>query len=220
MPLSTRIREDHMQRIIQTLLFIALSTAAASLSQAATIRVGTSYSDVYTRWSEYNGAYQRNYYEEEWLMVGAFIDQRFSLGTNNQGLFVAWNAELWPGLSYENWRDDGGFAFGVRPGFSLGYEGSLEDLHISTALNGGLTWTFGSGDDGNNAPYRELFSTSIAAANIEIGVEWKLRALPVKAVGLGYRIGLFGVAWTDNWINNDPDNEDWFDQSFRAFVRL
>ena len=80
-------------------------------------------------------------------MVGAFIDQRFSLGTNNQGLFVAWNAELWPGLSYKNWRDDGGFAFGVRPGFSLGYEGSLEDLHISAALNGGLTWTFGTGDD-------------------------------------------------------------------------
>ena len=44
--------------------------------------------------------------------------------------------------------------------------------------------------------------------------------MPVKAVGLGYRIALFGVAWTDNWINNDPDNEDWFDQSFRAFVRL
>ena len=114
------------------------------MSQAATIRVGTSYSEVYTRWSEYNGAYQRNYYEEEWLMVGAFIDQRFSLGTNNQGLFVAWNAELWPGISYKNWRDDGGFAFGVRPGFSLGYEGSLEDLHISAALNGGLTWTLGT----------------------------------------------------------------------------
>ena len=70
-------------------------------------------------------------------MVGAFIDQRFSLGTNNQGLFVAWNAELWP-ASYKNWRDDGGFAFGVRPGFSLGYEGSLEDrisLPHSTAAH-------------------------------------------------------------------------------------
>ena len=59
MPRLARIREDSMHRIIQTLLFIALSAAAASVSQAATIRVGTSYSDVYTRWSEYNGAYQR-----------------------------------------------------------------------------------------------------------------------------------------------------------------
>ena len=38
-----------MHKTIQTLLFIALSAAAASVSQAATIRVGTSYSDVFTR---------------------------------------------------------------------------------------------------------------------------------------------------------------------------
>ena len=75
-------------------------------------------------------------------MVGAFIDQCL-LGSNHQGLFAAWNAELWPGLVQELARGDGGFAFGVRPGLSLGHEGSLEDLHISAALNGGLTWTLG-----------------------------------------------------------------------------
>ena len=52
-------------------------------------------------------------------MVGAFIDQRFSLGTNNQGLFVAGTRSFGQDL-LQNWRDDGGFAFGVRPGFSLG----------------------------------------------------------------------------------------------------
>ena len=209
-----------MNRIPSFLALMTLVFFVSSQGHAASIRTGATYADVYTRWSEYNGAYQRNYYEEEWAMAGAFVELRFSLGPQNEGLYFGWDAEFWPGMSYTNWRDDGGFAFGVRPGVSLGYEGSIESLHVAAALNGGLTWTLGTGSDDNNEPYRELFSTSIAAANLQISVEWKLKASSVSAVGLGYRIGLFGVAWTDNWIKNDPDNEGWFDQSFRLYVTL
>ena len=209
-----------MQPIRYLSIMLFCVGAIADSAQAASLRVGASYADVFTYWSEYNGTSSRLRYEEEWTMTGAYIEQRFSLGPEAEGLFFGWDAEIWPGLSYTNWRDDGGFAFGIRPGVSLGYEGSIESVHVAVALNGGLTWTLGTGSDDNEEPYRELFSTSIAAANLQIAVEWKLRAATVNAIGFGYRIGLFGVAWTDNWIKEDPDNEDWFDHSFRIYVTL
>lgn len=209
-----------MNRFSIVVFSLTLLALGAPLSHASSLRIGASYADVYTSWSEYNGTSYRLRYEEEWMMTGAFIEQRFSLGHQNEGLYVGWDAEIWPGLSYTSYRDDSGFAFGLRPGVSLGYEGSIESLHVAAALNGGLTWTLGTGSEENNEPYRELFSTSIASVSIQIAVEWKLRSAAFSALGLGYRIGLFGPAWTDNWIKNDPDNENWFDHSFRAYVRL
>ena len=210
-----------MTRTIRLIGLLALLLALPTLAHASSFRMGASYADVYTRWSEYNGSSQRNYYEEEWLMAGAYLSQRFTLQPSQRdGLFAAWELDVWPGLSYKNWRDDGGMAFGIRPGLNFGYEGSIEALHIAAGVGTGFTWTLGTGDDANNEPYRELFSTSILAANIAVSVEWTLRNAAIEALGIGARIDVAGLAWTDNYIRTEPDNEDWFNLALRVYAVL
>ena len=68
-----------MTRTIRLIGLLALLLALPTLAHASSFRMGASYADVYTRWSEYNGSSQRNYYEEEWLMAGAYLSQRFTL---------------------------------------------------------------------------------------------------------------------------------------------
>ena len=74
-----------MHRFSILVFSLALLALGAPLSHASSLRIGASYADVYTSWSEYNGSSYRLRYEEEWTMMGAFIEQRFSLGPQDEG---------------------------------------------------------------------------------------------------------------------------------------